>query len=391
MRENIEPAIANRSVTVGRAYQAQYRTPPEDYARVLRAPAINAEPCLPPRGPAAGTGRVVSDGKGVRMLPPSLQGEILSRGDLVDLRVAEDETFTGSYVISRDGTLKLPYLDPIPAQGRAPAEVVTDIRDGLVASDFYVETPPVSLLLTDFAAVRVAVSGAVFEPGAKDIGAVAGAEADALRRVAFGASTEGRNLSVALRSAGGIRPDADLSAVEIRRAGAVWRVDLRDGFAGGAFDDVMLVAGDEIVVPSRQCFQDELMVPGPFSPPGITLFMSSLTVPATSNSQAAIGRDVREVQWGTRFMQAVVDNNCVGGIRATSANRAAALLSRNPATGVSVVIERDIEEMLDRPDRDDYDPYLLPGDAIACYDSTVTNVADLGRVLGTVAAVAAID
>ena len=42
----------------------------------------------------------------------------------------------------------------------------------------------------------------------------------------------------------------------------------------------------------------------------------------------------------------------------------------------------DIEEMRARADRDDYDPYLLPGDAIACYDSSVTNIAEVGKVLG---------
>ena len=36
----------------------------------------------------------------------------------------------------------------------------------------------------------------------------------------------------------------------------------------------------------------------------------------------------------------------VGGARATSAWRSAALISRNPLTGHSVVIERDIEDML---------------------------------------------
>jgi hypothetical protein len=86
-------------------------------------------------------------------------------------------------------------------------------------------------------------------------------------------------------------------------------------------------------------------------------------------------------------MQAVVDANCVGGARATSADRSAALFSRNPVTGVSAVIERKVEVMRSRADRDDYDPYLLPGDAIACYDSGVTNLAEIGRVIGVIGAV----
>jgi polysaccharide export outer membrane protein len=81
-------------------------------------------------------------------------------------------------------------------------------------------------------------------------------------------------------------------------------------------------------------------------------------------------------------MQVIIDANCVGGSRATSANRSVVLFSRNPLTGVSVVIERQIEDLLRRADRDDFDPYLLPGDAMACYDSTITNIAEIARVLG---------
>jgi polysaccharide export outer membrane protein len=51
---------------------------------------------------------------------------------------------------------------------------------------------------------------------------------------------------------------------------------------------------------------------------------------------------------------------------------------------VSVVIERDIEDLLRRADRDDFDPYLLPGDALACYDSTITNIAEIGRLISVV-------
>lgn len=124
------------------------------------------------------------------------------------------------------------------------------------------------------------------------------------------------------------------------------------------------------------------MRPSPISPPGVTLFLSNLTQPATDNASSAIGREVREVPYGTRYLQAVIDSNCVGGARATSADRSSVLVSRNPVTGISVVIERNIENLLRRADRDDYDPYLLPGDALACYDSTITNLAEIGRVLG---------
>lgn len=371
---NIEP------VAQGGAYQAQYRDPP---ARVpdqpfLQSATMNAQRCRPLLGDAPGKGG------GLAALP--LRGERLTRNDLVDIRVDDDKVLNGAYVVSRDGTLKLPFLDPIPAQGRSTDQIESDLGRALLAEGFYDTLPRLSVRVTDFASVSVGVSGAVFEPHAVEIGGQPGDQIDTARQSALGASTEGRNLSAAIRSAGGIRPDADLSGVELRRAGRLYRLDLRDLFQGRDSADVMLLTGDEIRVPSRDCFQDDLMQPGPLSPPGISLFLSNLTQPAAGNAPSAVGREVREVPYGTRYIQAVVDTNCVGGARATSARRSALLVSRNPISQVSTVIEREIEPLLRRADRDDYDPYLLPGDALACYDSTVTNIAEVGRVMGVVGA-----
>ncbi|MBY6089402.1 polysaccharide biosynthesis/export family protein [Maritimibacter alkaliphilus] len=376
---NIEP------VAQGDGYQAQYREfeVSRNAVSFLRAPDMNAAKCRPPIGGAAYTGGGKLDGDAY-----ALRGELLSRGDLVDFRLPQDETFSGDYVVSRDGTLKLPFLPPIAAAGRRPEAVASDIRRALVAGGHYGSEPVTSLLILDFAPARVAVSGAVFEPHPIDIGGVSGDQVDSRRQAAFGASTEQRNLSVALRNAGGIRPDADLSAVKLTREGRNYTLDLRGAIRGEMFEDIMLITGDEIHVPSRGCFQDDLVVPGPISPPGVSLFLSNLTQPATGNAISAIGQTVREVPYGTRYMQAVVDANCVGGARVSSAARSAALFSRNPVTDVSVVIERPIEQMRARADRDDYDPYLLPGDSIACYDSGITNVTEIGRVLGVIGAVA---
>ncbi|QQA44721.1 polysaccharide biosynthesis/export family protein [Pelagovum pacificum] len=369
--DNLEP------VDSGGGYQAQYRTPhvTRAEAEFLRSPALNAEKCTaPPRGG--------EDGKGSGLAAVSLRGERITRNDLIDIRVGEDETFSGDYVVSRDGTIKLPFLSPIAAQGRSTGEIESEIANRLLAGDFYSDMPRISVRVADFASVTVGVAGAVFEPRAVEIGGVPGDQIDDRRQAAMGASTEGRNLSAALRAAGGVRPDADISAVEVRRGGTLYTLDMRGVFDGQNAVDIMLITGDEVHVPSRGCFQEDLMRPSPISPPGVSLFLSNLTQPATGNAPSAIGRDVREVPYGTRYLQAVIDTNCVGGARATSANRSSVLFSRNPITGVSVVIERDIEDLLRRADRDDYDPFLLPGDSIACYDSTVTNVGEVGRILG---------
>ena len=41
------------------------------------------------------------------------------------------------------------------------------------------------------------------------------------------------------------------------------------------------------------------------------------------------------------------------------------------------MIARSIEDLVRRADRDDFNPVLLPNDAIACYDSHVTNARDI--------------
>lgn len=369
--DNLEP------VAQGDGYQAQYRQPDVTRAEadLLRSETMNAQKCLPLGGAV---------GKGASIAASVLRGERLSRNDLLDVRIVDDDTFNGSYVVSRDGMLKLPFLPPIRAQGRSTDQVEADLASALLANDFYQDPPRISVRAADFASVSVGVSGAVFEPHAVEIGGVRGDTVDSLRQVASGASTEGRNLSAALRAAGGVRPDADISAVEVRRGGKIYRLDMRGVFEGKNTLDIMLLTGDEVRVPSRQCFQDDLMRPSPISPPGISLFLSNLTQPAQNNAASAVGQTVRQVPYGSRYMQAVIDANCVGGSRSTSADRSAVLFSRNPMTGVSVVIEREIEDLLRRADRDDFDPYLLPGDAMACYDSTVTNIAEIGRVLGVV-------
>ncbi|AWI86019.1 polysaccharide biosynthesis protein (plasmid) [Alloyangia pacifica] len=368
-------------VAEGRDYQAQWREPEVSRANAqfLRSPAINAQSCRAPLGGG--------DGKGSGLAAASLRGERLTRGDLLDIRVEQDETFNGSYEVSRDGTIRLPFLDAIPAQGRTVDEIEDHLAAALIAEEFYGDRPRISVRVLDLAPVSVGVSGAVFEPHRIEIGALGADQRDGVRISAMGASTEARNLSAALRAAGGVRPDADISAIELRRGGQLYKLDMRGVFEGENVVDVMLVTGDEIRVPSRQCFQEDLMRPSPISPPGVSLYLSNLTQPASSNAQSAVGREVREVPWGTRYMQAVVDTNCVGGPRATSADRSAVLFSRNPVTGVSAVIERNIEDLLRRADRDDYDPYLLPGDSIACYDSTVTNLTEVAKLLGIVGVV----
>ena len=368
--QNTEP------VAQGRSYQSQYRS--DDSGQFSSASAAlekSAEKCAFDNG-AANSSAVAS-----------VRGDVeeLSAGDLLQVSVNGDDTFTGKYKISQDGTLKMPYMVPISMQGRSVQTVESDIRRALVTGSIYVRPPQVSVRVMDFAAARVFVAGAVFEPGTVTVGSVAGSDIDKLREEALGGFAKTRRLSRALQLAGGVRPDADLSRIVVRRNGRSMTVDVRPAMIGHTFSDLTLQEDDRIEVPSRGCFQQALMIPSPLTAPSVKVFMSNLTQPASANAASGINKDTTEMRYGTRFIQAVVAMNCMGGAKFTNADRSAVLFSRNPITGQSIVIERRIEDLVRRADRDDFNPYILPGDALACYDSGTTNVFEIVKVFSVAA------
>jgi hypothetical protein len=126
--------------------------------------------------------------------------------------------------------------------------------------------------------------------------------------------------------------------------------------------DPQLTAGDRVIVGSAGCFQPRMVRPTSVTAPGIRVFMSNLTRPANHNAGSAIGRDSTSLPYGTRFLQGLVAANCVGG-SILNAQRHAILISRNPMNGRTVVIQRSIEQLVRNANRDDLDPWLMPGDS----------------------------
>jgi polysaccharide biosynthesis/export protein len=361
------------AVAEGKSYQAEYRDQAWGHKSTISPASVvmNAQKCGKPAPISNQTKFFLS--------------EVMSPGDLVEVTVGNDETFSGKYEISADGTLKIRELVSVKAYGKSVTEIGNAVSNALTSGGFYSVAPSVSVRLVDFGAVRAYVSGAVFESGMVILGGSGATGDDNTRVQTLGATTENRRLSRAIQNAGGIRPDADLSRVTIKRDGKLIVADLRNAITGGMFEDRIILAGDEITVPSLGCFQSELVTPSAVSPAGAKVFMSNLTEPALSNANSAIGKDTRELRYGTRMLQAVVSMNCVGGSKMTNASRSAVLYSRNPVTGKSIVIERNLEDLLRHADRDDYDPFILPNDALACYDSTTTDVINVARSFGIVA------
>lgn len=375
---NDEPA------RLGLSYQAEYRDRPHvvsvDAADLLDRPSwqINEDAC-------------VTDPEIdvlMRASNPLIKSSrsVLSKGDMLEIQIADDTIFSGAVEIDQDGFMRLAYLTPLNVQGQAPGFVERMLAEQLVLEGYYTRLSvlTVSVRVIEFSSAQVMVAGAVFQPGSVMLNVRTAESIDKKRQQTAGDYVVARNMSTALRASGGVRPDADLKNVVLRRGGKARLIDMYAAVDGRLFEDVMLLAGDEIYVPTKTCFQQALMRPTPVTAPGIKVFMSNLTVPATSNAQSAVGITAREVRYGTRLLQGLVGMNCVGGTHLTNADRFAVLMTRNPVTGKAIVIERQIEELVRFAERDEFDPYLLPGDALACYDSNFINFRDVLSTFGSV-------
>ena len=320
------------------------------------------------------TGQPIDAGLGAAFDEPVL----LSPGDLLRLEIVRGEGFEGDFVISPAGYLRLPHIGDIPAAGTTKNQLENSISRLLVSGGYFKSNfIQVSTSVLHWAPIQVSVSGAVFQTGDVLLNQQSANSNPSSRIDASGDFTLQRRLSKALSSAAGVRPDADIRNVVLIRNGRRRVFDMTGALDGGPIEDPLLVAGDRVHVPSRGCFQMALARPSRITPPGIRVYMSNLTRPSASNAASAIGDYSTKLPYGTRFLQGLVSANCVGGIQATNARRWGVLISRNPITGESEVVARSIEDLVRRADRDDFNPVLLPNDAIACYDSHVTNVRDV--------------
>ena len=299
----------------------------------------------------------------------------LGTGDRLEITVLGDEDrLTGTYVIESDGTIALRGQMPVRASGLSIQDLTTNLREQLLSANLVRPLQnAVRVALIENVGTSVAVSGAVFQPGAVRAG-----ERDPESRIGLkegaisGDDNVSRTIAGAIRAAGGVRPDADVQRIYLLRGDSYAEFNLSGFIYGWSSRDVSVASGDRILVPSRTCFNPDLVRPTPLTAPGIRVFMSNLTRSAMNNAGAAIGQQTTSLPYGTRFLQGLVAANCVGGSYMQS-DRRAVLISRNPINGQSIVIERDIEKLVRETNRDALNPYLMPGDAIACYDSRWTN------------------
>ena len=321
--------------------------------------------------------------QGSHPLPPMRY----SPGDRINILVYGSNEFSGDYAVNADGTVILPYAGQVQAVGLSNAELTAAIEHQyLRAGIFTRQGLRLAVRPMQYAPVNITVAGAVFNPGRHAIGGIK--DSDKLEKVLskFGDSPMERFLPAALRAAGGIRPDADVSRIKLVRNGRSTTLNWRGAFTGHPVDDMPLIEGDHIQVEEAGCFQSALVRPTQITPHGIRVTYSNLTAPAYSNAGTVQSPlTAGGMPYGSRLLQGLVQANCVGGSYATNARRFAVLISRNPKTLETEVIQRSVEELVRSADRDTINPYLMPEDSIACYDSAVQEFKDVMGVLQAIA------
>lgn len=317
--------------------------------------------------------------------PILAQGLLLSPGDLVEVLIEDGEGFNGRYIIDNAGYVKLPIIGVIQASGSTTNKLETKIELALVRAEiFQPASASVTIHVLNWSSIKVSVAGAVFQPGTVLINKKPTGIQNAEHLEAYGDYSTTRLLSEAIRAASGIRPDAKLDQIILIRKGWQVQIDMTGMFNGNLVTDYPLVAGDRVIVPSTGCFQANLVRPSQITPKGFRVFMSNLIDSAGDNSSAAIGRYSTSLPYGTRLLQAAVSANCVGGKEWTNAPRRVVLSSKNPITGETQVIERSVEALMTMPNKGRINPYLMPNDAVACYDSDVTNFRDIARTVADI-------
>jgi polysaccharide export outer membrane protein len=312
----------------------------------------------------------------------AVQAQPLNPGDRLQLTVEGGAEFSGRFQLDSQGRLQLPYAGPLRLSGLRVEEASQAVSDRLVrASLFKAGFARVTVQVLAWAPVPVHVSGEVFNPGAVKVNTPSAREHAVEPGAELpGAAPADRRLSSALRAAGGVTPWADLGHVAVRRAGKTELHDLRFLFDGGFGEDPDLQAFDEILVPTRETPDTALLRPSSVTPPGIKIMVSNILQPTSGNAGAAIGNGAISLSYGSRLVQAAVAANCVGGASLTNASRHVVLLRTNRRDGTTQNWQVGVERLVAGTDPHE-NPFLQEGDAVACYDASMTGIRDVFRAL----------
>ena len=153
-------------------------------------------------------------------------------GDPVELRIGgvpaeEQQQVNNIYTVDATGSINLPYINKVHAEGLTPAELSQSIENNYRVSRIF--TNPTITIVMQPTSRFVSVGGAVRSP----------------MRVPF---TEDMTLLVAINAAGGFNDFADQKRVRLLRGSTAKMFDIRQ-FRRDPSLDVRLQPGDRVEVP----------------------------------------------------------------------------------------------------------------------------------------------
>ncbi len=307
-------------------------------------------------------------------------------GDLLRFHIAGMKQYDGLYKVTDQGNLDLPFASSFPVTNLSRERLIENIENELVRLKwFYQESVKVELSLVRLAPINVSVLGAVFNPGRVAINNQPISKPEDSIQQRAGAFSQDRNLISAISAAGGIRPDADVSKVYLKRNDQLLSVSLRSLVDGHGFIETpTLINGDQILVLSTGVIDSSLIRPSQITPPGMRVFMSNLTAPSLNNAQSAVGADSTRLPYGSSLLDSAISANCIGGTHQANASRSVVMVTRNLGSNQQLVVRRSINQLLANSSNRLVNPFMMPNDAIACYDSQFTNFRDVARGIGEV-------
>ncbi len=96
--------------------------------------------------------------------PPSSTGvQELGPGDVIEIRVTDQEELSGEYEVGEDGTIRFPWIENVEVEGKTRGEIAELIEQKL--ADGWLRQPQVTVRVLDRQNREVSVLGQVGEPG----------------------------------------------------------------------------------------------------------------------------------------------------------------------------------------------------------------------------------
>jgi protein involved in polysaccharide export with SLBB domain len=175
---------------------------------------------------------------------------IIKNGNVLDIRVQNNEQFSGKFTVGRDGTIDYPLLSGVVVSDMTVAELTNDLTYRLVK---YVDNPLVLVKVIDQPEIVITILGNV-----KKAGQIT--------------TYQGASLQEVIGSAGGLEERADIEHVKIIRKGGsdadAQFCDFKAFLRDGDYETLPKLADGDIVILLSEKTNRKIKVIGAVNKPG---------------------------------------------------------------------------------------------------------------------------